>query len=193
VAPLDFNALTPEEKAEIRRRKGAITRRIKQEALTKYGLERLPKQGERHLVRGGQGTGKSRTAAEAVASLEGSVVIWWLVPTLEKAHEQAQEYAALASADSMRARVVRGRGAPDPRNPKEPMCPRYEVVNRAARMDVNVQSEICDGGPAPLQLRIQRQQTSMREDPLGLFLMAADYLWLPCPAPRFDLIIADEA
>ena len=146
MAPLDFNAPTPEEKAEIRRRKGAITRRIKQEILTKHGLDRLPKQGERHLVRGGQGTGKSRVTAEQIAQLRGETVFWWMVPTLEKAEEQAQEYAALASADSMRARVVRGRSAPDPRNPNETMCSRHEVVNRAARMGVNVQSEICDGG-----------------------------------------------
>jgi hypothetical protein len=116
------------------------------EVLTKYGLDRLLKQGERHLVRGGQGTGKSRVTAEQIAQLRGQTVIWWMVPTLEKAEEQAQEYAALASADSMRARVVRGRSAPDPRNPNEAMCPRHEVVNRAAKMGVNVQSEICDGG-----------------------------------------------
>ena len=42
MAPLDSNEPTPEEKAEISRRKGVITRRIKQEVLTKYGLERLP-------------------------------------------------------------------------------------------------------------------------------------------------------
>jgi hypothetical protein len=74
VATLDFNAPTPEEKAEIRRRKGTITRRIKQEVLTKYGLERLPKHGERHLVRGGQGTGKSRVTAEQIAQLRGETV-----------------------------------------------------------------------------------------------------------------------
>ena len=194
MAPLDFNALTPEETAKIRRRKGAITRRIKQEVLTKYGLDRLPKQGERDLVSGGQGTGKSRTTAEQIAQLRGETAIWLMVPTLEKAEEQAQEYAALASADSMRARVVRGRGAPDPRTSNEAMCPRHEVVNRAARMGVNVQSEICDGGcPLRFTCGFQRQQTSMREDPVGLFLMAADYLWLPCPAPRPDFIIADES
>ena len=153
MAPLDFNALTPEEKAEVRRRKGAITRRIKREVLTKYGLDRLPKQGERDLVSGGQGTGKSRTTAERIAQLPGGTAIWWMVPTLEKAEEQAQEYAALASADSMRARVVRGRGAPDPRTSNEAMCPRHQVVNRAARMGVNVQSEICDGG-CPLRFTL---------------------------------------
>ena len=191
---LDFNALTPEEKAEIRRRKGAITRRVKRQVLRKYALKELPKQGERRLVRGGQGTGKSRTTAEQIARLRGETAIWWLVPTLEKAKEQADEYAALTSADSMRARVVRGRSAPDPRVQNEAMCPRHEVVNRAARMGVNVQSEICNGGCMfRFTCGFQRQQTSMREDPLGLFLMAADYLWLPCPAPRPDFIIADES
>ena len=121
-------------------------------------------------------------------------MIWWLVPTLEKAKEQADEYAALTSADSMQARVVRGRSAPDPCAPNEAMCPRHEVVNRAAGMGVNVQSEICNGGCVfRFTCGYQRQQTSMREDPVGLFLMAADYLWLPCPAPRPDFIIADES
>jgi hypothetical protein len=83
VPPLESSALPPDEKAEIRRRKGAITRRIKREVLRRYALDGLPKQGERHLVRGGQGTGKSRTTAEQIASLKGASVIWWLVPTLE--------------------------------------------------------------------------------------------------------------
>jgi hypothetical protein len=194
VAPLDFNAPTPEEKAEIKRRKAAITRRIKQEVLTKFGLDRLPKQGERRLVRGGQGTGKSRVTAEQIAGLRGETVIWWMVPILEKADEQAREYAALAGAESMPVRVVRGRGAPDPRNQNEAMCPRHEVVNRAAAMGVNVQSEICDRGcPLRFTCGFQRQQTSMRDNPVGLFVMTADYLWLPCPAPRPDLVIADES
>ena len=50
-------------------------------------------------------------------------MIWWLVPTLEKAEEQAAEYRALATKDSMTARVVRGRGAPDPRNPRRGHVP----------------------------------------------------------------------
>jgi hypothetical protein len=121
-------------------------------------------------------------------------VIWWLVPTLEKAEEQAAEYRALSSRQSMTARVVRGRGAPDPRNPDEAMCPRHEVVTRAAQMGVNVQSEICDGGCSlRFSCGFQRQLTIFRQDPIGLFLMAHDYLWLPCPAPRPDFVIADES
>ena len=94
MAALDFNAPTAEETAAIRRRKAAITRRIRREVL-RVRARPPAKIAERALVTGGQGTGKSRTAAEAVASLEGSVVIWWLVPTLEKAEEQAAEYRAL--------------------------------------------------------------------------------------------------
>jgi hypothetical protein len=194
MAPLDFDAPSREEKAEIRRRKGAITRRIRREVLDKYGLDRLPQRGDRQLVRGGQGTGKSRTTAEQIAALEGDVVIWWLVPTLEKAKEQAEEYRALAGRDSMHPHVVRGRGASDPRNPNETMCPRHIVVNRAATMGVNVQSAICDGGcPLRFSCGFQRQVTILRANPVGLFFMAADYLWLPCPAARADIVIVDES
>ena len=61
-------------------------------------------------------------------------------------------------------------------------------------MGVNVQSEICDGGCSlRFSCGFQRQLTIFREDPIGLFLMAHDYLWLPCPAPRPDFVIADES
>jgi hypothetical protein len=189
---LDFNAPTEEEKAEIRRRKAAITRRIKREVLAEYGIDKLPRQGERTLITGAQGTGKSRSAAEAIAELSGQLVIWWLVPTLEKAQEQADEYSRLAGEDSMKALVVRGRGAPDPRIEGEAMCPRHLVVNRAAAMGVNVQEAICRNG-CPLQTTcgFQRQKKEMPET--GLFVMASHYLWLPCPAPRHDLVIVDES
>ena len=69
MAPLDFNAPTAEEAAEIRRRKAAITRRIRKQVLAELGIDRLPKRGERTLVTGAQGTGKSRTCAETIARL----------------------------------------------------------------------------------------------------------------------------
>ena len=43
MAALDFNAPTAEETAAIRRRKAAITRRIRREVLRELGLDRLPK------------------------------------------------------------------------------------------------------------------------------------------------------
>jgi hypothetical protein len=127
MAPLDFHAPSAEASAE--------------------GIDKLPREGERTLINGGQGTGKSRTLAEKVAELPSSdVVLWWLVPTLEKAEEQVAEYARVARAQSMPARVVRGRGAPDPLHEGEKMCPHHLVVNRAASMGVDVQEVICDGG-----------------------------------------------
>ena len=117
------------------------------------------------------------------------------MPTLEKAEEQAGEYNRLRRADSLLARVVRGRGALDPRTDNaEAMCPRHLVVNRAAAMGVNVQKAICDNGCSlRFSCGFQRQATALREDPTGLFVMASDYLWLPCPAPRPDLVIVDES
>src|SRR5919106_4812410 len=194
--PLDFNAPTAEEAAEIKRRKAAITRRIRREVLAELRLERLPKRGERTLVTGAQGTGKSWTCAETLAELPaGGLSIWWLVPSLEKADEQAGEYNRLRTTDSLLGRVVRGRGALDPRTKgADAMCPRHVVVNRAAAMGVNVQKAICDNGCSlRFACGFQRQATALREDPTGLFLMANDYLWLPCPAPRPDLVIVDES
>ena len=61
-------------------------------------------------------------------------------------------------------------------------------------MGVNVQKAICDNGCSlRFSCGFQRQATALRDDPTGLFLMAIDYLWLPCPAPRPDLVIVDES
>ena len=123
MAPLDFNAPTAEEAAEIRRRKAAITRRIRKQVLAELGIDRLPKRGERTLVTGAQGTGKSRTCAETIAEVaRRRLSIWWLVPSLEKAEEQAGEYNRLRTTDSLLARVVRGRGALDPRTDMPMPC-----------------------------------------------------------------------
>jgi hypothetical protein len=196
VAALDFHAPTAEETAEIRRRKAAITRRIRREVLREFGLDRLSRQGERTVVTGAQGTGKSSTCAQTLARLpHHDLSVWWLVPSLDKADEQAGEYNRLRTVDSLLGRVVRGRGALDPRTHcADAMCPRHVVVNRAAAMGVNVQQAICDNGCSlRFSCGFQRQAAGLREDPVGLFVMANDYLWLPCPAPRPDLVIVDEA
>jgi hypothetical protein len=178
-----------------KRRKAAITRRARMEVLTELGLDRLPKHGERTLVTGAQGTGKSRTCAETIAQMPcRGLSIWWLVPSLRKAEEQAGEYDRLRTKGTMMARVVRGRGAADPRTDDDTMCPRHLVVNRAASMGVNIQEAICDSGcTLRCSCGFQRQAAALREDPTGLFLMANDYLWLPCPAPRPDLVVVDES
>src|SRR5918996_1593568 len=196
MAPLDFNAPTAAEAAEIRRRKAAITRHVRKQVLAELGLDGLPRRGERTLVTGAQGTGKSRTCAETIAGLPGGdLSFWWLVPSLEKAEEQVREYNRIRFTDSLLGRVVRGRGALDPRTEDgDAMCPRHKVVHRAAAMGVNVQKVICDNGCSlRFSCGFQRQATAPRDEPTGLFLMASDYLWLPCPAPRADLVIVDES
>lgn len=195
MAPLDFNTPTPDEAAEIKRRKAAIARRVRREVLAELSIDRLPKRSERTLITGGQGTGKSRTCAETIATLPGGgLSFWWLVPSLEKADEQAGEYNRMRTTNSLLGRVVRGRGAADPRTDDDAMCPRHLVVNRAAAMGVNVQKAICDNGCSlRFSCGFQRQATALRDDPTGLFLMASDYLWLPCPAPRPDIVIVDES
>jgi hypothetical protein len=193
-AHLDFNEPTPEEQAAARRLKLSITKRLKREVLDECGLEELPTEGERTLVTGAQGTGKSTAAAKETAEMpRGEVTIWWTVPTLEKADEQAAAYRRVAEPASMVCTVVRGRAAADPRSPGETMCPRHEVVNRAATMGVNVPEEICKTCPMLGTCGFQAQARELSDVDSGLFLMASDYLWLACPAPYPDILIVDES
>ena len=130
MAPLDFNAPTAEEAAEIRRRKAAITRRIRKEVLAELGIDRLPKRGERTLVTGGarhrqeQDLRRDHRRRSSGASLD-------LVACAEpgEGRRAGGEYNRLRTTDSLLARVVRGRGALDPRTGRDAMCPRHEVVN----------------------------------------------------------------
>ena len=178
-----------------RGRKAVLSRRVRRQVLEEFGLARLPKHGERTLITGAQGTGKSRTVAEAIAELRGAVVIRWLVPTLEKAFEQALEYRRLAGPDSLPAWVVSGRGAADPEDPQTSMCPRHKVVNRAAAMGVNVQMEICEtcGLRDICGYQRQRNRLSGAAGSGGLFITSAEYLWLPCPAPGAEIVVVDES
>jgi hypothetical protein len=176
-------------------RKATLSRRLRREVLEEFGLVDLPRQGERTLITGAQGTGKSRTVAEGIAEMRGVVVIRWLVPTLRKAFEQASEYRRLAGADSLPVWVVSGRGAADPEDPQTPMCPRHQVVNRAAAMGVEVQKEICESCSLKGTCGYQRQRKVLcaAAESGGLFITSADYLWLPCPAPRADIVVVDES
>jgi hypothetical protein len=191
---LDFNEPSAKETAATARRKGEITRALKRSVLARHRIDRLPKVGERTLVTGGQGTGKTRTVIDTIAEMECGASIWFLAPTLEKAEETAAEYKAVAGRASLQAYVVRGRGAPDPRTTDDAMCPRHGVVNRAAAASVKVRAAICDNGcPRRFSCGFMRQAFRLKGVTDGLFLMAADYLWLPCPAPRPDYAIVDES
>lgn len=179
--------------ADALRRLAAISRRVRRDVLQEFDLQRLPKDGERLLVTGAQGTGKSRTVAETIAAMTGAVTVRWLVPTLGKAEEQAGEYLRLARPESLDVVVVRGRGAPDPKQPGQAMCPRHAVVNRAAAMRVDVQETICRSCELRSRCGYQRQRNALKGGGCGLFLASSDYLWIPCPAPSPDLLVVDES
>lgn len=184
-------------------RKGAATRKIKSEVAAEFDVEW--RSGRRVLVTGSQGTGKSRTAAECLARLPKGAIAWWVVPTIEKAQEQADEYHALSSPDSPPAMVVRGRAARNPagmmdetRPDGTAMCPRHKVVNRAAGKNIPVRKVICENCPlldrcSSIGYLSQYDTISAIEDAKGgVFLLAREHLFGPTPAPTADLVIIDE-
>lgn len=181
-----------------RGQKAAISRRVKRQVLSEHGLQRLD-DAARLLITGSQGSGKTRTAIESVAQIAGDVVVWMTQPTLEKAEEVAADYAAVSGPNSLPALVVRGRGAADPASAKElAMCPRNQVVNRAAVKGVEVRKVICT--TCPLRPKpgqpgcgyLQQEHRIAEKGERGVFLMSRAYCFIPSPAPHPDILIADE-
>ena len=105
--------------------------KVNKQVAAEHGLEGLTGRGSRLLLTGSQGSGKSRAAAEEIADLDGDMVVWWTVPTIDKAEEQAGGTRKLArpgrtsSAGGARTRAGRspatGQGdvpAPQGREPR---------------------------------------------------------------------------
>lgn len=178
---------------QIAARKAVISRRVNKEVAAKYGLERLGGSGPRLLVTGSQGSGKSAANAKGVASQDSGTVVWWTVPTIDKAQEQAREYQAVTHPGSPAALVVRGRGQDDPEQPGKAMCPRHRVVNRAAARGVEVRKKICKVCPLRDQCGYLKQEARIAGMGGGLFLMAREYAFMPSPAPAPDLFVGDES
>jgi hypothetical protein len=179
---------------QIAARKAVISRKVNKDVAAKHGLNRLTGKAPRLLVTGSQGSGKSRAAAEEIAELDAGTVAWWMVPTIDKAEEQAAEYRdKYARAGSPPVMVVRGRGQDDPQQPSKAMCPRHIVVNRAAARGVEVRKKICKHCPLQDRCGYLKQEAQIAAMDGGLFLMAREYAFLPSPAPAPDLFIGDES
>jgi hypothetical protein len=180
------------------RRKAQITRRIRKEVAREFGYRKLPERGDRVLVSGTQGSGKSREVNRQVAAItDSSTVVWVLVPTLKKAEEATGEYRRLARPDSLPAHIMRGRAAPDPERRGEPMCARNKLADRLSAIGVNVQETLCDkkGDRCPHfdNCGYQRQRRAFQEGNGGVFFGAHEYAFHPSPAPRADLVVVDES
>ena len=121
MAPLDFNAPTKEEAAEIRRRKAAIAQRIRKRGARRARHRQAAEAGRAHPGhRGARHRQEPDLRRDHRRAAAPDLSIWWLVPSLEKADEQAGEYSRLRTTDSLLARVVRGR-ARSIRAPTMPM------------------------------------------------------------------------
>ena len=127
--------------------------------------------------------------------LKATPSIWWLVPTLDEGRRAGREYERLRTADSMPARVVRGRGAPDPRTDGRGHVPpargrqprRGHGRQRSGRRSATAAAR--SGSRAAFSARPR----ACARQPIRPVPHGADYLWLPCPAPRPDVVIADES
>jgi hypothetical protein len=171
----------------------ALRRRIMRAVLAHEGLKRLPPR-QRRLLTGSQGSGKTRVALESVAALRGHVIVWMTQPTTAKAIEVAADYASIAGPESLPVKVVRGRSTTDLHHPDTRMCLRHEVVEEVAKRGVSIPRAIC--GTCPLRNKCGYMRQDREIKALGsraFFVLAREYIFLPCPAPKPDLLIADEA
>jgi len=186
-ADLDFDQRPPGEKA-------AVTRRITRAVLAEHGLARLPK-SICILITGSQGSGKTHTSLDTVACLSATLVVRITQPSHEKAEEVLADYEALATADSLPAMLIRGRGSFDPTSVDgERMCLRHDVATRASKKGVHVRKAICVSCPFNSSCGYMRQEAQITAmGGRGVFIAARAYNFLPCPAPTADILIADES
>lgn len=150
----------------------------------------------RLLVRGAQGSGKSRATIAALAALQGQgLVVWLLVPTIKRADETVEEYAAAARRGSLKAMAFRGRGAPSRLDPEAKMCRRHEVILEAQREGVDVEQNICAVCPLRENCEYQEQRARAKEmaERGGILVLANEMIYLPGSVPAPKIVIIDEA
>lgn len=177
--------------------KGAITKRLHRQVAASHGFgPRLPLP-PRTLFSGSQGSGKT-TVARTFASTAGGNAIWWqTAPTLDKAREELDAYHLNAGPDSSPAMLIRGRKQPDPQRAGHRMCDRNAAAEHVARAGLSVTEKLC--ASCPLRepcgyLRQRREADALAQGDTGaVFFMAADYAFLPAPAPMPDHAILDES
>lgn len=150
----------------------------------------------RLLVRGAQGSGKSRATIAALAALQGQgLVVWLLVPTIKRADETVEEYAAAARAGSLPAMTVRGRGAASRLDPEAKMCRRHDVVLEAQKEGVDVERNICAVCPLRAGCEYQEQRARAKEmaETGGILVLANEMIYLPGSVPSAKIVVIDEA
>lgn len=173
--------------------KAKRTRAMRAKIAVDLGFDGGIPAGRRVLVTGSQGSGKSRAAAEEIAALTVPTVVWWAVPTIGKADEQAEEYRLIASPLSLPVMVVRGRSQVDPLTGKL-MCRRDKAARLVTAAGRSVGEILCPTCRFRDDCGYLRQKRAIKEmGGRGLFLLSAEYLVKPCPAPPPQMLVADES
>lgn len=202
----DFAFMDEADRKKIAQRKRQLTQRIRADVAKAAGYAKLPAYGDRVLVTGAQGTGKTSAVLERLATIEdGELVAWILEPTLEKAEEIAAAYAKVCRPTSLPLRVIRGRAAWDPAaepddDGRQPaMCPRHRVAEKLAAHGLSVQEKLCDnkatGSRCPHfeTCGYQRQRREIAAEPRGIFVGSHEYAFVPAPATVPEIVIVDES
>jgi hypothetical protein len=128
------------------------------------------------------GSGKSTMVQRELRDGEGTCDYY--APTLALAGD-------VAHAIGPDARVIRGRGQPDPARPGAMMCDRYVVAAEVSKAGLSVSSNLCRGCP----FRASCGYLAQWQDAPRVRIMAHAYLGLTRPGSvrRADYIVIDEA
>ncbi|WP_052215198.1 toprim domain-containing protein [Belnapia sp. F-4-1] len=168
----------------------AALRTARAEIAAIYGADwRNP--GRRLLVPAAAGAGKTQlTTAEITKRLPELGKVNFYIDTLDNAVAVASKIPT--------ARVVRGRGAVDPKSPDGAlMCLRYKAAEAVAKAGLPVGQTLCrdaNGRTCPLFDRCgyQRDTAGIRDQP-GAFVGSHEYLTLQGGMPSPDVAVIDES
>lgn len=150
----------------------------------------------RLLIRGAQGSGKTKAVLQALAALRGrGLRVWLMVPTIKRAEATLNEYREIAGPGALPAIVIRGRNAESRHAPGEKMCRRSDIAQKAQREGVNVEEQICQHCPFrdACEYREQQAEAVALRDAGAIYILAHEYLYLPSSTPVGQIIVIDEA
>jgi hypothetical protein len=174
---------------------GAIKRRLHREIAEREGFGRKLPLPPRHMFTGAQGTGKTTLVRQFAA--DNPDTYWITEPTFAKSLEEHEAYRREAGPDSPPAMLIRGRGRPDPKRPGHFMCDRHIAARHVARAGLSVPELLCQNCEFSDRCgdhRQRREAEALVEAGQGaVFFQAANYVFLPSPAPEPAHAILDES
>jgi hypothetical protein len=180
--------LTPGEQATIKRR-------WHREIAAREGFGKKLPLPPRHMFTGAQGTGKTTLVRRFAGDHPDTY--WLTEPTFEKSREEYEAYLREAGPDAPPAMLIRGLGRPDPKRPGHYMCDRHVAARHVANAGLSVPDLLCVNCQFSDRCgdhRQRREAEELVEAGIGaVFFLAANYAFLPAPAPEPAHAILDES